>query len=57
MIKMSFIFGSLLISLMNIHDVYILGGTALACIVLVVFLNMSHKIDKLKKEITDLKNK
>jgi hypothetical protein len=53
---------------MNIHDldmsagetlrtIYFFGGTALACTVLIVILNMAHKIDQLKKEIKNLQDK
>ncbi len=53
---------------MNIHDldmsaaktlqmIYVFGGTAVACVVLVVILNLTRKIERLKKEINQLKEK
>jgi hypothetical protein len=38
----------------TLKAIYLFGGTALACTVLIVILNMSRKIDRLKKEIKKL---
>jgi hypothetical protein len=53
---------------MNIHDldmsaaktiqmIIYIGGTVIACVVLIIILNMSRKIDSLKKEIKTLQDK
>jgi bacteriorhodopsin len=63
MIKTSFIFDALLINAMlttaseTLKFIYLIGGTAAACVILVVILNMSRKISQLKEEIKKLQNK
>jgi hypothetical protein len=42
---------------MNINDIYILGAGILGCIVLVTILQISSKLDDLKKEIKKLQDK
>jgi hypothetical protein len=41
----------------TLRTIYFFGGTALACTILIVILNMAHKIDQLKKEIKNLQDK
>lgn len=38
----------------TLRTIYLIGGTTLACVALILILNMAHKIDQLKNEIKKL---
>lgn len=42
---------------MNIHDIYLLGAIVLGCVLLVTIMQISSKLDDLKKEIKKLQDK